>query len=268
MTGPHASSPAPARRSSRLGWSLAAWLALSIGTCLAVLVTHHSTRPAANDAGLSTARAVSPASPIGPGVAPTASAPVAAPSSSAPVALTRDGSADWQLRLFFTATEAYYHGAPVRVRGCADLACPRGQVDLGRYPRDFVAAVRAQGSGRLDAGPHRGGYLDWDAVRGYWIDTAPRAADGAPLRPFASVISSTPQLSAYTPLEVLSCGKGSRAGWAVVCARLRAASWSVATVAAPRGERTVRLYVGTETRPGFAAGPWADTFQHAVLRVG
>jgi hypothetical protein len=268
MTGPHASPPAPARRSSRLGWSLAAWLALSIGTCLAVLVTHHSAPPAANDAGLSTARAVAPASPTEPVAAPASPAkPVAAPTSSA-AALTRDGSADWQLRLFFTATEAYYHGAPVRMRGCADLACRPGQIDLGRYPRDFVTAVRAQGSGRIGTGPHRGGYLDWDAVRGYWIDTAPRAADGAPLRPFASVISSTSQLSAYTPLEVLSCGKGSRAGWATVCARLRASTWSVATVAVPRGERTVRLYVGAETRPGFAAGPWADTFQHAVLRVG
>jgi len=263
MTGPHASSPAPARRSSRLGWSLAAWLALSIGTCLAVLITHHSAQPAANDAVMSTAPSVAPTPPV---ASPTGR--VATPSSSAPAALTRDGSADWQLRLFFTATEAYYHGAPVRVRGCADLACQRGQVDLGRYPRDFLAAVRTQGSGRIGTGPHGGGFLDWDAVRGYWIDTAPRAADGAPLRPFASVISSTSQLSAYTPLEVLSCGKGSRAGWAAVCARLRAASWSVATVAVPRGKRTVRLYVGTETRPGFAAGPWADTFQHAVLRVG
>jgi len=53
-----------------------------------------------------------------------------------------------------------------------------------------------------------------------------------------------------------------------VCARLHASSWSVATVTSPAGGRTVRLYIGLENRPGFAAGAWADTFLHAVLRVG
>jgi len=254
MTEPLAPFVAPGRRPSRLGWSLAAWLALSIGTCLTVLLLHRPTEPAAHDSGLSTAHRA-------PATSTSASAP-------GPQLVTQDGSAEWQLRLFYTATEAYYHGTPVPVTGCADLACRPGPGARGRYPRDFVTAVRAQGSGLISSGPNRGRYLEWDADRGYWLDTAPRGPAGAPLVPFVSVISSTPQLSAHTPLRVLSCGAGSRAGWAAVCARLRVESWSVATVAVPAAGRTVRLYVGSENQAGFAAGAWADTFRHAVLRVG
>jgi len=159
----------------------------------------------------------------------------------------------------------------VPVRGCANVSCRPASADLGDYPRDFVAAVRAQGSGRVDSGPHRGRYLDWDATRGYWLDTVPRGPGAVLLEPFVSVISNSSQLSARTALRVASCGAGSRAGWAAVCTELRAAPWSVAAVApaaAPASRRTVRLYVGTENRAGFAAGPWADTFRSAVLRVG
>jgi hypothetical protein len=189
-----------------------------------------------------------------------------------------DGSTGWQLRLFFTAASSYYHGPTVRVRGCPDVSCRPAPADLGPYPHDFVAAVRAQGSGRIDNGPHRGHYLDWDATRGYWLDTVPRGPGAVLLQPFVSVISNTPQLSARTTLRVASCGAGSRAGWAAVCTQLRAAPWSVATVAGtatvagpaavPTARRTVRLYVGTENRAGFGAGPWAETFRSAVLRVG
>jgi hypothetical protein len=170
----------------------------------------------------------------------------------------------------------------VRVHGCANVSCRPASVDLGHYPHDFVAAVRAQGSGHIGSGPHRGHYLDWDDARGYWLDTVPRGPGAVLLQPFVSAISNTPQLSARTTLRVSSCGAGSRAGWAAVCAHLRATPWSVATVAGPAvagpgavagpaaatATRTVRLYIGTENRTGFAAGPWADTFRSAVLRVG
>lgn len=262
MTGPRELPPAPIRaaRSRRLGWSLAGWLVLSLAACLVVLAVH---RPAERPAGR-TAAPLTPATGSGTGSAVPVRAAPASPSRR----LTADGSAGWQLRLFFTAASSYYHGAAVRVTGCADVTCRPSAVDLGRYPRGFVAAVRTQGSGRIDSGAHRGRYLDWNAARGYWLDTVPRGPGAGPLQPFVSVISSTPQLSPHTALRVASCGAGSRAGWAAVCARLRASSWSVAAVALPAVRRTVRLYIGTENQPRFAAGAWADTFRSAVLRVG
>lgn len=278
MTGPREVPPAPNRaagrpRSTRLGWSLAAWLILSLAAGLTVLAMH---RPAEHPAGRTADRSTGGAAgPTGSAPAPAVRAPA---SRSRPV--TVDGSAGWQLRLFFTAASSYYRGPTVRVTGCANVACRPAAVDLGPYPRTFVTAVRAQGSGYLGSGPHRGQYLDWDAERGYWLDTVARGPGAAPLQPFVSVISSTPQLSTHTVVRVASCGAGSRAGWAAVCAQLRATPWSVASVAAPASAsaggpagasaagRTVRLYVGVENQAHFAAGPWADTFRSAVLRVG
>jgi hypothetical protein len=240
---------------------LAGWLVLSVVACVVVLAVH---RPVERPAG----RTGSPVSSVR---APNSASSVRVPAAH-PQPHPADGSTGWQLQLFFTAASSYYHGPTVRVRGCANVSCRPASADLGHYPHDFVAAVRAQASGRIDSGPHRGHYLDWDATRGYWLDTVPRGPGAVPLQPFDSVISNTAQLSARTTLRVASCGAGSRAGWAAVCTELRAAPWSVATVAGPAAvptsRRTVRLYVGTENRTGFAAGPWADTFRSAVLRVG
>jgi hypothetical protein len=260
MSGPRELPPVPTR-SARLGWTLGGWLLLSVAAAVVGLVVHRPPdRPAERPAGR-----VEP---------PASSRPLPSPSASRPAssmarARTADGSSDWQLQLFFTAASSYYGGSTVRVTGCADVACRPAVADLGRYARGFVRAVRTQGSGYIGSGPHRGRYLDWDAQRGYWLDTVPRGPGAVPLQAFVSVISSTLQLSPGTTLRVASCGAGSRAGWAAVCARLRATPWSVAAVAPGSATgRTVRLYVGTENRHHFRAGPWADTFRSAVLRVG
>lgn len=259
MTGP---DQMPARpRYTRFGWSLAAWLVLSLAACLAVLAMH---RPAAHQRPAQR----EPERPVAARPAiPRPSTPVRSPSSVTSSRRTAAGSTGWRLQLFYSPALSYHRGGPVRVTGCADVSCRRSGLDLGRYPREFLAAVRTQGSGYLDGGPHRGRYLGWDAVRGYWLDTAPRGPGAVPLQRFVSVISSTPQLSTGTALRVSSCGAGSRAGWAAVCAVLRASSWRVAAVDLST-KRTARLYVGVENQPHFAAGPWVEAFRSAVLRVG
>lgn len=260
----------PRQGRARLGWTLGAWLLLSVAACVVVLALHRpAERPAERRAEHPAERPAGRTGPATPAVSAAASvrATMSPPSPVRPG--TADGSTGWQLQLFFTAASAYYGGPTVPVTGCTTVSCRPASADLGRYPRGFVAAVRAQGSGYLGNGPHRGHYLDWDGQRGYWLDTVPRGPGAVPLRPFGSVISSTPQLSARTTLRVASCGAGSRAGWAAVCAQLRAVPWSVAAVAPGSAvRRTVRLYVGTENRPRFVTGPWADTFHDAVLRVG
>ncbi len=36
--------------------------------------------------------------------------------------------------------------------GCPELDCEHGDDPLGRYPRDFVGAVRDEGTGRITSG--------------------------------------------------------------------------------------------------------------------
>jgi hypothetical protein len=244
-----AEQPGDGPGSGKLLWYLAGFLVLSGLAWLVVLVVYQ---------------------PSDPGARGSRSSP--APGSSLPPVtgqqLTAGGSPDWVLRLYYTATETYYRGGPAGISGCADPSCGGGRVGLGSYPSDFLAAVRVQGSGRVSSGPYAGAYLNWDSAVGYWLDRSPREFTAGPLHGFVSAQSGTPMLSARTPIKVLSCGVASRPGAGPVCARLKATSWNVVAVARTSAQRVIRLYVGLERGPGFAASPWASTFRHAVIRIG
>ena len=237
----------PRRR--KLVWYLVGWVAVSALALVAVLVVY---RPA-HSAGSN-----------GPHAAPLASLPPG-PTGRQP---TVGGSAGWALDLFYTPVEKYHHGPLIAVSGCPRAACTGRPVALGKYPSRFLTAVRAQGSGMITCGKRTGRYLSWSETAGYWLDTAPRDAGLRPLRQFASASSATPLLSLQTPIRVLACGNGSRSGTRSICARLRAANWQVVEVSTPHPDRSIRLYVGKETGPHFAAGPWVGRFDRAVLRVG
>ncbi len=227
---------APRLNVARLAGYLGGWLVLSAFAGLAMLVFY---RPAKSTVDIGR----------------TSASPLPMPSGRQ---LTAGGSPGWTLRLHYTAVEKYHHGPPVSLTGCSGLACPGGPIRLGAYPRNFVQLVREEGSGEICSGKYAGRFLNWADPIGYWLDMVPRAADGQPLRRFASADSGTPQLSAGTVLRVLSCGRG------VSCSRLRAATWTVTGVSTRYPERTVALYIGTETGPYFTAGE----FGHAVLRIG
>ncbi|WP_410599342.1 hypothetical protein [Amycolatopsis sp. lyj-90] len=170
-------------------------------------------------------------------------------------------STGWTATVYYTAVEEFHHEPPVGVRGCPDRDCVFGDADLGRHPAGFVAAVREEGTGRLQAG----GYLNWSHNVGYWLDSEPRDAAGDALRPFVSAAADPGVLARGTAFRLMDCG---RFPAGEVCARLLDARWVVVDEFTPGfgGDRHVDLYLGEETGPGFTTGPWYATLAGATVR--
>jgi hypothetical protein len=188
------------------------------------------------------------------------SAAVAASSSAA------SASGGWEVTVYYTAVEAYHHGPKLRVRGCPKLDCEHGRADLGSYPKDFVQAVKDEGTGRTSAGE----YLNWSYDTGYWLDTATRDSYGHPLRPFVSAAADPGVLARGTRFTIADCGTrdDGSAPSETVCAALRQAKWLVTDEFTPGlgGSKHIDAYIGLETGPGFTDSEWYITLTGATLQ--
>jgi hypothetical protein len=188
-------------------------------------------------------------------------APVRSPSVSPSV------SRGWEVTVYYTAVEAFHDGPPVTVTGCPKLDCRDGHADLGRYPGDFVQAVRDEGTGRTSAGA----YLNWSYDTGYWLDTAPRDSYGQPLVPFVSAAADPDVLSRGTRFTIASCGHRDDATAVpdAVCATLRSPTWLVTDEFTPGlgGRRHLDAYIGAETAPDFTGSDWYLTLTGATLHL-
>lgn len=231
----------------------------------------------AGSAGCGTAASqVSPAFPVAP---PTAAAPPAAPPAADPpraraaVTVTPTKlSAGWRITVYYTPVESFHSGPRKRVRGCPVYGCGRPKADLGSYPESFIEAVRTEGAGRITSGPHKGRYLAWSRRVGqFWLDEAAKDATGRPLRPWVTAAADRSVLRRGSRFVITACGRG-RAGRPVppeVCARFRAARWTVADVFAPGygGAHHADVYIGEETGPGFTKSPLYTTLDGATLAL-
>jgi hypothetical protein len=178
---------------------------------------------------------------------------------------TSDG---WTVTVYYTAVEKYHSGTPTAVTGCPRIDCTHGTADLGRYPEDFVAAVHDEGTGLTTAGQ----YLNWSYDTGYWLDRAPRDTAGRPLRPFESAAADPDVLKPATRFTITDCGRqdDGSAPPAQVCAKLRAAHWTITDEFTPGlgGKKHIDAYIGRETGPGFTDSPWYTTLEGATLHIG
>lgn len=174
--------------------------------------------------------------------------PVVKPQVSA---IVSDG---WEISVYFTALEKYYSGPLVELRGCPVIDCSNGTADLGRFPSDFLAAVKEEGSGRLASSVAESGYLNWSVSIGYWLDSAPRDARGSILQPYVSA-AADPAIEYVSTFQIDDCGLDVRTGEPVdprVCDSISRATWivrdrfTVATVA-----KHLDLYVGEQDRVDF-----------------
>ncbi len=180
-------------------------------------------------------------------------------------------SGGWELTVYYTAVEQFHDGPIHPVTGCPRLDCEAGDDDLGRYPADFVDAVRAEGTGRITSGPHAGGYLNWSHDVGYWLDTAPRDSRGEALRPFRSAAADPGVLPAGTRFRVLDCGHADDGSQPPpsTCRRITDARWTVVDEFTPGlgGDRHLDLYIGEETGPGFTDSELSVSLVDARLAV-
>jgi hypothetical protein len=178
-------------------------------------------------------------------------------------------SVGWQVTVYYTAVESFHGDARRGVTGCPKLECQHGNDDLGSYPKSFVKAVEDEGTGRITSGERAGKYLNWSSDTGYWLDTAPRNANGGVLEPFRSAAADG--LAQGSKISLVRCGRTSE-GTAVVpdvCSKLSAATWSITDAFTPGlgGDLHIDLYVGEETGPGFKENPLYTTLEQAVLRI-
>src|SRR5436309_1055531 len=82
-------------------------------------------------------------------------------------------SGGWEISIYYTPVERYHTGVPKAVTGCLTITCKNGTAVIGTYPKDFVAAVKEEGNGRITSGAHAGQYLNWSVGIGFWLDSAP-----------------------------------------------------------------------------------------------
>lgn len=177
-------------------------------------------------------------------------------------------SGGWTVTVYYTAVQRYHHGPPVPVTGCRTMNCRHGRADLGRYPADFVAAVREEGTGRTADDR----YLNWSHDTGFWLDDAPRDAYGRPLVPFRSAAADPDVLARGSGFRIVDCGRepDGNAIDPAVCDRMRQATWTVTDQFTPGygGPRHLDVYIGEETGPDFTDSPWYCTMAGARLRTG
>ncbi len=204
------------------------------------------------------------APPIPVHTAGTAAASTAtATTTTAPTA----GTGGWTITVYYTAVERFHTGAATRVTGCPRLDCTHGRAYLGRFPTDFVQAVKDEGTGLT----RDGRYLNWSYDTGYWLDTAARDTHGDALRPYVSAAADHGVLADGTGFTITDCGREDDGSAAPepVCAKLRRARWTVTDEFTPGlgGERHVDAYIGPETVPDFTDSDWYVTLTGARLRT-
>jgi hypothetical protein len=167
---------------------------------------------------------------------------------------TAQESGGWEISTYFTAVERYYDGPVIDLRGCPSIDCSEGDTDLGRFRRDFLEAVKAEGSGRLSSSRRTAEYLNWSINIGYWLDSAPRDARGSVLEPYVSA-AADPEIEYVSSFRIEDCGTDAVTGEPLdpeVCGLIRHGDWIV------RDRFTVGsvgkhfdLYVGEQDRQDF-----------------
>lgn len=199
---------------------------------------------------------------------PTSRVPTTPTPSSTTVAPSAAG--DWEITVYVTAVERYYHGTLRPVRGCPTVDCDSRtpKVDLGSYPGDFVDRVRDEGTGLISNGPNAGRYLNWSSDTGYWLDTMPRDSFGHRLVPYVSAAADG--VPAGTRVRITSCGRNDdgSAPDPQVCAALTSARWQVLDEFTPGlgGVHHIDLYLGEEDRADYTAtSPYWVTFVGATV---
>lgn len=175
--------------------------------------------------------------------------------SSRPSVDDRAAEHPWLVTVYYTAVESYHRDQLIMVTGCRARPCAHGTDTLGWYPRDFVAAVHDEGTGRITSGQPANQYLNWSHDVGYWLDDAPRDAHGRPLEPFRSAAADG--IPDGTRLQLVNCGR-LESGEPVsdeVCQALRAADWEVRDQFTPGhgGDHHIDLYIGEESEANYTA---------------
>jgi 3D (Asp-Asp-Asp) domain-containing protein len=227
-----------------LGLTALALLLLTTAVFARHLASHRATTVHPSVAPATSPSLSASASPAGSSTRP------GSPTKPAPATTTTGG---WRVTTYYTPVERYHGGAGETVHGCTTIDCTNGDATLGTFPADFVETVRTEGAGRLTSGPNAGRYLNWADDTGFWLDSAPRDAQGQPLAALRTAAADPSVLPAGTTFRLASCGTNADAISAPACSQLKQATWRVSDqFGSPAGgAKHIDLYLGEEDRPNF-----------------
>lgn len=192
---------------------------------------------------------------------------------AASLASAASPSRGWNLTVYYTAVENLHSGAPQTVQGCLDNTCS-SKGKIGDYPADFIQFVRDEGTGRITSGTNAGKYLNWSKGTQYWLDTAPRNAQGTALIPWKSAAADSFVMNFGTTFKVVDCGTDDSGGGPIdfnICNQLKQANWQIMDrfETGRGGNQRLDLYIGEEDQVNFVnTSPKEISTKSAVIAIG
>ena len=190
----------------------------------------------------------------------------ASTSSPTTSATAPSASSGWRITVYYTAVMAFYSGSPQTVYGCSDLVCSKKNAYLGIFPSDFVNVVKTEGTGKIA----NGSFLNWSIDVGYWMDSAPRDAQGNALVAYQSA-AADPSITYGKTFRVLSCGADTETKTptdAAVCSTYQAPKWLVSDrFTAGAVGKHVDLYIGEQDSVNFTAKAQIIDASNAALEI-
>lgn len=174
---------------------------------------------------------------------------------------------DWHITVYYTVVESYHHQAMENVYGCPTQQCEKGDTLLGQYPRDFISAVKQEGTGRITSGEHAGAYLNWSYDVGFWLDNVAADTHGNNLKPYVSAAADASVLKQSTQFIITSCGTTDTS--AVVCDKFKSSHFIIRDEFTPGlgGKKHIDIYIGEEDQPNFEDSQAYTDLTNATIRV-
>ncbi|MYT26417.1 hypothetical protein GTW69_40175 [Streptomyces sp. SID7760] len=165
----------------------------------------------------------------------------------------------YTLTVYFTPSEAYYHGPRRSIRG---QACA-GQSTPATFPADYLERVDLEGFGKTARGDYLG--RDFDRKCYFTTGTPPLGSNDNPLVPWRSVAAN--HLSPGTEIRVTDCGPGLTAE---ICTRVKAAHWRVDDLCSIGCDdaKHLDLYIGEQTRAAIEDEDFYFVTTGATVRIG
>ena len=172
----------------------------------------------------------------------TTKPPVTSTSTSTTIPGTVESG--YRVTVYYIPLESNYTGGNlVQISGCEGFCSPNQEKVLGSYRKEFLDAMKIEGSGVLTTGKYAGKSLNyWDNT--YFIFNEPQSASGKPLVGMKTA-AATVNLPYGAKFQINDCGTGVDSP---VCSELKSIVWEVNDrFAQSDTNRQVDLFLGVES---------------------
>ncbi len=187
-------------------------------------------------------------------------------------AASNDAASEWNITVYYTAVEKFHHGRQAKVLGCPEMGCDQKSI-IGTFPYEFLRIVQEEGTGRISDGKYSGRYLCWSGGSGFWLDSAPRDAQGGSLKPWVSAAADADVMNFGATFRILNCGKDDTDNSDIdpsTCNRLKGSPWTITDrfEKGLGGKHHLDLYIGEEDQENFIkSSPKVISVKSATISI-